>query len=234
MNKNYIETEIRKVSGFDQVSIKGNTCSTQIFITQGDVERLTIEAPLDYIHRLTSEVRDRMLTVRLGGNWLQELQEALANSLDRPHLIYRLEIREITFLEVQCAALVHLPKIETSNLRVKLNGIGDLCLDWLSAKKVEVYHAGSGNIRITGQVEEQTVVLNGLGVYIAPELESQRACVRISGTGMARINVHKDLDARLRGLGSLEYSGDAIVRSQISGPGQILKVAKASEEVESL
>lgn len=230
MNSTYAEKVIRQVSGFDQVSIRGNTCSAQVFITQGEGESLAIEAPPDYMSRLHSQVIDGKLTVRLEGSWLQGLQDALATGFNRPQLIYRLGVRQINYLEVQCAYFIHSPKIETPHLRVKLNGTGDFRLDWLSAKTLEVYHSGSGTVQLSGQVDDQTVVLNGIGSYIAPGLDSQRAHVRMTGTGMARIHVDQALDATLRGVGCLEYSGDAIIRTQVSGPGQIFKVEKFKEK----
>jgi len=228
MDKTYIET--RRVKGFDQVAIRGNTCSAQIFITQSEHEGLTIEAPIEHLQQLRSEVKDRKLTVRLGGSWLQELEYALTTCLNKPHIIYHLDVRELTYLEVQCAYKVHAPRLETSHLRVKLNGTGDFRLDRLSANTLEVRHSGCGIIQISGQVEEQTIVLNGIGSYVSPGLDSQRARVHIKGTGTARVHVNQALDATLRGLGNLEYSGIADVHKRISGPGQILHVAELSPE----
>ncbi len=228
MNKTYSET--RQVSDFDQVSIKGNTCNAQLFITQGKREGLTIEAPPEYLHRVRSEVRGGKLTIRLEGSWLQELEDAITSCLNKPHIIYKLVVREITQLEVQCAYIVQSSRIETPHLRVKLNGTGDFKLDWLSAKNLDIQHNGTGIMRISGQVDEQTIVLNGVGSYIAPGLECQRACVRMSGTGRARVHVEQMLDATLRGVGILEYSGHPAVSKRISGPGQILQVANVSKE----
>lgn len=230
MNKTYTQTETRQISDFDRVSIKGNTCSAQLLITQGPQEGLAIEAPPEYLDRLRSQVKDGKLTVRLQGSWLQELEDALATCPNKPHILYRLTVRQLTYLEVQCAFSVHSSGIETPRLQVKLNGTGDFKLDWLSAETLEVHHSGSGTMRISGQVEEQTVVLNGVGSYIAPRLDSQRARVRISGTGLARIQVSQALDARLRGVGILEYSGHPTVNKRISGPGQVLHIANVREE----
>jgi hypothetical protein len=231
VNKRYTQTETRQISDFDQVSIKGNTCSAQVLITQGQQEGLTIEAPPEYLDRLRSEVKDRKLTVRLQDSWLQELEDALATCLNRPHILYRLTVRQLTYLEVQCAYIVHSSRIETPHLHAKLNGTGDFKLDWLWAETLEVHHSGSGTMRISGQVEEQTVVLNGVGSYLAPRLDSQRALVRISGTGLARIQVSQTLDARLRGVGILEYSGHPTVSKRISGPGQVLHIADVGKGV---
>jgi hypothetical protein len=176
-------------------------------------------------------VKAGKLTVRRVGSWLQDLEDALATWMNKPHILYRLDVRELTYLEVQCAYIVHAPKIETPHLHVKLNGDGDFRLDWLSAEKLEVHHSGSGILRISGQVEEQSVVLNGVGSYIAPRLESQRARVRMRGASTARMHVNQFLDATLHGVGILEYSGRADVHKRISGPGQILHTAKVREEM---
>lgn len=231
MDTTKIQTETRQVSGFERVSIRGLTCSAQLTLTQGEREGLTVSAPPEYLQRLRSEVKDRKLTIRLAGNWLQELEYALTNWLNKPPILYRLDVRELTYLEVQCAYLVHAPRIETPHLIVKLNGDGDFRLDWLSAERLEVHHSGSGMLRISGQVEEQSVVLNGVGSYMAPKLDSQLARVRMRGVSSARMHVNQSLDATLHGVGVLEYSGTADVHKRISGPGQILHIAKRREEV---
>ena len=230
MNTKYTETETRPVSGFDRVSIRGLTYSAQIFITQGEREGLTIEAPPEYLHRLRSQVKDGKLSVRFDGSWLQELQDALRTSLNKPHILYHLDVRELTSLEVQCANLIHAPRIETPHLYIKLSGCGDFRLDWLQAERLEVYHAGSGLMQISGQVEEQSVVLNGVGSYIAPGLDSQNARIHIRGVGTARVHVNKLLEASIRGVGNLDYSGGAQVRQRISGPGRVLHIAKMRGE----
>lgn len=221
MNEMRTETELRLLSGFEQVSLWGNTCSAQLFIVQGEQEGLAIEAPPEYLRRVRSEVKDGKLTIRLKGNWLQELEDALSSCADRPPIIYRLTVRELTGLDVQCASMVYSSRIETPHLSIKLNGLGDFRLDWLTAEKLEVQHSGAGVMRVSGRVDEQNILLTGIGSYLAPELDCLRAGVRMSGAGVARLHVRQSLDINLRGVGSLEYSGDPVVRKRVSGPGQV-------------
>jgi hypothetical protein len=230
MNTTHIQTETRKVSGFERVSIRGNTCSAQLFLTQSEQEGLTIEAPPEYLNRLHSQVKDGKLTVRLRGSWLQELEDALATCMNRPHIVYHLKVRELTFLEVQCAYRVHASRIETQHLRLRLNGAGDFKLNWLLAESLEVHHSGTGTLRISGQVEQQSVVIDGLGSYLALGLESRRARVRLNGAGLARVRVSEELDANLRGVGVLEYNGQPRVSQRISGPGRVVHIANVSEQ----
>jgi hypothetical protein len=226
MNNTVTQTETRKVSGFDRVAISGNTCSARVYITQGEQEGLTIKAPPEYLRRLRSEVKGGRLTVRLEGSWLQELEDALSTCLNKPAIIYHLDVCHLTHLEVQCADFVHAPRLETTYLHVKLNGTGDFYIDWLAAESLEVRHAGAGILRASGKVEEQAVTLSGAGSYLAANLVSQRARVRITGPSLARMHVSEALEATLRGPGCLEYSGDANVSQRISGPGRIVQVVR--------
>lgn len=227
MNTSDVQTEIRQVTDFDQVFIRGISCCAKVFITQGERERLTIEATSEYLRRLRSEVKDGKLTVRLEGSWLEELEYALATGNDRPHIVYRLEVRALTCLDVQCAYSIYAARIETPHLSLRLDGAGDFRLDQLSAQTLDIHHSGAGSVQISGGVHEQTVVLNGVGRYIAAGLHSQRARVRMSGTGKACLQVAQELDVTLRGVGLLEYSGNPVVVKRISGPGQIQRVAEA-------
>jgi hypothetical protein len=230
MNTTHFQTEIRQVSGFEQVSIRGNTCSAQLFINQGEQEGLTIEAPPEYLNRLHSQVKDGKLTLRLRGSWLQELEDALTTCMNRPHIVCHLKVRELTSLEVQCAYRVHASRIETQHLCLRLNGVGDFKLEWLSAESLEVQHSGTGTLRVSGQVEQQSVVLDGVGSYLALGLESRRARVHLSGAGLARVRVSEELDASLRGVGILEYNGQPRVSQRISGAGRVVPIVYASEQ----
>lgn len=53
-------------------------------------------------------------------------------------------------------------------------------------------------------------------------LDSQRARVRLTWTGRACLHVAQELDATLRGMSLLEYSGEPKVSYRISGTGQVL------------
>jgi hypothetical protein len=230
VNESYIETEIRQVSSFERVSILGNTCRAQVFINQGEQEGLTIEAPPAYLDRLRSEVKDGKLTVRLHGSWRQELVDALTTCLNRPHIVYRLNVRRLNSLEVQCAYRVQASRIETLHLRLRLNGTGNFKLEQLSAQSLDVHHSGAGILSISGQVEGQSIVIDGAGSYLALGLDSQQARVRLSGAGLARVRVRRKLDARLSGVGILEYSGSPTVSKRISGSGRVVRIANAGEQ----
>jgi len=56
-------------------------------------------------------------------------------------------------------------------------------MDSLTASDLVVTVSGAGNVELAGEVEAQEVNLNGLGNYVAPDLESQAATMRISGVG---------------------------------------------------
>jgi len=63
------------------------------------------------------------------------------------------------------------------------------------------------NIELIRQVEAQEIDWSGLGNYNAPDLESQTASVRISGTG------------------NVEYFGNPEVTQEISGAGKVARLS---------
>jgi len=231
MDHESIMTEHRPVGGFDRVSLRGNACSTSLLILQGEKEGLTIEAPPGYLHRLSSEVTDRRLLLRLGGTWLQELEDAINSRYERPPIRCRLLVHQLTGLEIQCASLVCVPSLKTQNLQVKMNGAGDLRFGRLDAGSLEIEHNGTGTVRICGMVDQQAVRLNGMGDYLADDLVSSQAIVRIQGAGMARVRVDQALDAGIRGMGVLEYTGNPKLKKQIAGLGQVRHFEENQEAV---
>ena len=54
--------------------------------------------------------------------------------------------------------------------------------------------------------------------------DKKRSEIRISGHGEADVNVSKDLDVAISGMGTLRYRGDPKLNQSISGAGSVKRV----------
>jgi hypothetical protein len=205
-----VVTEERDVSGFDSVALSG---FGEVIITQGDKESLTVETDDNLMRYIETEVRGGTL----------ELGFTDDDILLRPSesIIFRLKVIDLSALDSSGAGRFEMDDLDADRLEVTLSGAGDIRMDSLSATDLVVTVSGAGNIELAGQVETQEVNLNALGNYVAPDLESQAATVRISGAGSASIWVHDTLDVTISGAGNVDYYGSPEVSKNISGVGKV-------------
>jgi hypothetical protein len=224
MIQNETVVETREMCDFDQVILRGDFCSAELTIEQGEHESLTIEAEPQHIPRIEAVVRERKLVIRHGGTWFERLADRLANAFEEPKMVLRLQLRELRSLDVACISSVHAPSIETDSLHMRQSGAGRLVIESLNAQDLEIEQTGAGLIEIAGQVQKQRVRLSGVGRYSASRLKSERTQVRVSGSSYARVNVSATLEAIVTGVGCVEYDGNPQIRTRITGAGSVVQI----------
>jgi Putative auto-transporter adhesin, head GIN domain len=104
---------------------------------------------------------------------------------------------------------------------LELDGFGQLTADNLNGETLSVQLDGAGSITVSGEVDRQTVEINGAGGYDAADLKSQEATVTHNGAGLAVVQVSDQLDATINGIGTVEYIGDPQVTKDVSGLGSV-------------
>lgn len=216
MTMNYRVIQNREVRGFDRVVLSVPNMMNQMQITQGEDESLTIEAREEVLSRITTTVRGGELAIRLDGSLLDKLGFALATSLTRPVVRYRLTVKNLAHLELTGFARADATDLRANSLSLKLNGAGGINVGSLTAKQVDVELQGAGRIELGGQVEEQKVTIQGPGFYEALDLKSRTARVSLKGLGRARVWVVHELGVKVRGLGRVEVRGTPKIKEDIS------------------
>ncbi len=210
--------EERAVSGFDRVRMQDFGV---LDIIQGQEESLTVEADLDVLEKVRTEVRDGELVLRVAGDWLDRIGTALTTGFRDRYLRYHLTVRSLKALLIAGAGRVTVGHLTSGQFVVRLSGAGDVALQSLVADRLEGELTGAGKLAIAGKVQEQQVTLSGAGKYAAQNLESQRAKVTMSGAGSATVWAVQELDVTLSGVGLIEYYGNPEVRQSAAGLGSI-------------
>ncbi len=126
--------------------------------------------------------------------------------------------RNITFSDVG-ELTYHVTVAELDSL--ELDGLSNITVDNLNGEALTVNLDGAGSITVSGEVDRQTVEINGAGKYDAANLKSREAVVTHSGAGLAVVQVSDQLDATLNGIGTVEYIGDPQVTKDVSGLGSV-------------
>jgi hypothetical protein len=205
-----VVTESRDVSNFSKVSLLG---IGELEISVGSSESLKIEAEENIIQKIKTEVK---------GDTLEISFEDHFNIMPTKPIRFLLTVKQLTGIEVSGAGNVKLADLQSDALDVVLNGAGNISASGLQLGHLDVELNGAGSFEVSGKITDQTVTLGGAGSYQAKDLESTSAKVTLSGAGSATLWVTGSLDAKLSGVGSLDYYGSpAKVSQDISGLGSI-------------
>ena len=224
MAANGVSTESRVVSGFDRVWLQVDGAVSELVVRQGEQESLIVTGRPDILSRVRTDVIDGRLSITLSGSWSEKLGRALATSLTRQWIRCDLTVNQLTGLEIGGLGRVHAHSISSERLALKLHGAGQVKVDSLDAGALQVDLNGACQMEVAGKVTEQRVVVEGMGHYRSPKLESRRATVEIRGTGKANVWATDKLDVMVRGMGSVEYHGAPKVRKNVTPMASVVRI----------
>jgi hypothetical protein len=111
-------------------------------------------------------------------------------------------------------------KADLAALNLEGSGIIDCASDVQSlTSQIE----GSGEIRINGSALNSDLKVIGSGHLRAGELNTDVCKANISGSGIIDTDVNNSLDVTIIGSGIVNYFGNPVITSYISGSGKIVK-----------
>ena len=163
-------------------------------IEQTGSESLAVEAGEDILPKIRIEVVNNRLIIGPKPNTTIHTTEPIC---------YKLTVKDLDALEVSGSGNVEAEGINTDRLAVTISGAGD--------------------VKIGGEADKQEINILGTSNYRAEDLESKEVKMGIVGSGSALVNVSEQLDARISGIGSVEYIGDPTVKQEVSGAGRVSK-----------
>lgn len=218
--------EVRDVARFDQVRFRG---PGTLKITQSDLspskkESLTIHAPAYVMKHVISEVKDGLLQVGYKSpkvTRLRVLQEVIS---------YDLCMKDVRKITVTGSGTVLAPDIDNDSISLEISGSGKAKLEQLTADSFVAVIHGSGHVRVEGDVETQSVVLNGNGAYDAENLVCDYAQVTLNGSGRAAVSVSDELNVAINGSGLVTYAGFPDISQSINGSGRLERRRRARRQ----
>jgi len=202
--------ESREVSDFTAVNLAsiGN-----VIVDYGEREALRIEAEENLLPYLESEVE--------GGTLTLGMREGV-NLLPTQGIFYYLTVREMDEVGVAGLGNIDVPRLEGTQVAIRISGAGDINVDEVQAKQLDVILSGLGNLNIDGgEVANSDIQLKGAGSYNAREMASDVVTVEVAGVGSAAVWARDALDASISGGGSVQYVGRPQVTQNISGLGEV-------------
>ena len=205
-----IASEGREVSDFSAVQLAG---IGTVVVDFGEKEMLRIEAEENLLPYLESEVE--------GGTLTLSIREGV-NIIPTQGIFYYLTVSDLDAISVSGLGNIDTPRLEGTQVAINVNGGGEINVDELHAKDLDVLINGLGDLTIGGgEAADQAINISGGGNYKASELASEVTNVSISGLGSADVWARDALDVEISGGGSVNYVGRPQVTQNISGLGEV-------------
>ncbi len=209
-NGNIVKQE-RNISNFSGLEVGG---AFRVFLTQGDEEKLVVEADENLLDIIETKVRGGILIISTNENIKQF----------KTMNIY-LTFKSIDDMEISGAC--HLSgenKFRFNDLDLDCSGASEVDIK-LSANSLNMDISGASSVDLYGSVEKISLDISGASSLDAYELETVNCYVEVSGAAGARISVSNELSAEVSGASKLRYKGNPkLISHEVSGAGSLKKV----------
>ncbi|MBE9467551.1 MAG: DUF2807 domain-containing protein [Bacteroidetes bacterium] len=208
-NNNVVKKE-REVSQFSGITISG---IFDVYISQGDKEKLIIETDDNIQKYIITDVRKGILNLQLTDN------------------VKRLKILNVYITVKELESLIILggnnvivsSALTTDELEVYLGGESNLSLNVL-AKKMECDITDAGIANFNGKVDFFDVRISDDAELNAFDLQVDVCKLKASGFSQAKINVINKLDMIVTGDCNVYYKGSPEIHNRVfSGGGFVIK-----------
>jgi len=207
-------SETREVGYFDKVELKrlGN-----VYITQGETNKLTIEAEDNLLPYLSTEVTNNELVIN-------KKRSTLAWIIKKKPINIYVTIKDVNELVVLGSGdITSNSLIETNSLKLKISGSGNINVN-TDTNYLETGISGSGGIVVNGIANTHNLYISGSGNVNALNLSTITTNIMISGSGNVKVNVIDELNIKISGSGNVQYIGDPEVNTSVSGSGSVKKI----------
>jgi hypothetical protein len=114
---------------------------------------------------------------------------------------------------------------------VHISGTGNVTLEKLDQRELELRISGSGQIEAHGSVERVSAHISGSGDVRLGDLAMKRLTTKISGSGNVEAAPKEEADITLSGAGRVNLlTRPASLHSKVSGSGRIIQPSVESAD----
>ena len=205
-----IINETRNVGSFEKVAVSG---SFDVFLVKGNEGKLDIKIEDNLLAYLVTEVDNGKLKIK----WKK------GTSINtRKAVIITVYFKDIEAVSLSGSGdIIGKDLIKSNNFEIAVAGSGDIKLN-VETNEMDAAISGSGDIDLEGSSENFTAAIAGSGDIDAVNLKTDKATLRISGSGGITITVINELIAKISGSGDIKYKGNPKIEDiKVSGSGDV-------------
>lgn len=188
-----------------------NNSNYTVYLKQTNKQEVTVEA-LTEIYNLTKiSVENGVLMINLERKPDDPNKSIWAKIDDiklNPTMKLYISVKNLDEIQVNGAGkVISENSLASSLLNLSLSGSGSMDLD-IKGDVVKAEVSGSGKLGIKGYATSLDAVVSGSGSLNAFNCPVEKAKVKVSGSGIAELNVSDNLDAMVAGSGSVKHKGN--------------------------
>jgi len=202
--------KIRNVGSFDGVGVSG---SFDVILVAGDEGKLELSVEENLEPYLITEVEDGSLKIK----WKKGV-----NIRTKNNTIVTVHFKNINSLAMSGSGdIISKDVIKGNSLKMAVAGSGDIKIE-MDVQMAKSAISGSGDIKLSGKATEFEAAVSGSGDIEAYDLKTEKAELKVAGSGSIGISVEKEIVARVSGSGDIKYKGQPRIEDiKVSGSGKI-------------
>jgi len=216
--------EERSVEPYERVILDG---IGHVDVTQGDVERLVVEAPEDLQSRIETRVEERTLTLRLR-------TRGFPIHLHGRSIRYEITMPEIRGLAIDGSGSIDAPRVTSESLDASIDGAGRIDIGSVEVHRLALDIDGSGRLSIaSAAAHDARFEIDGAGTIDVDHLVCHETQVSIDGQGRVVAKGTTDsLSIEIDGAGSVNARKmqARVADVSIDGVGKVTTWAEESLE----
>lgn len=204
---NFIKEE-RTVNNFTRLEIGG---AFKIYLSQGDQEKLVLEADAEEIGEIITEMSGGKLKISTKSGWGHRFHDMT---------IY-LTFKDLEYIDFSGAVeVVSENTLEFSDLQMDVSGAAEIDMSF-KADKFDAEFSGASEIDFRGFCRTGYIEISGASEFDAEGLEFEDLNIDLSGASEARVFATGNLRIDASGASSVRYKGGAKVSIDESGASSV-------------
>ncbi len=206
--------ELRTTGDFSRIDFE---VPGKIRFIKSETREIVIEAQRNIVEVIETRVREENLKISIRNNYTLRDHEDIVITVRAPY---------VTVIAMKGSGNLDIPGVfNPENGHLSLQGSGNITVNAVENKKLDISIAGSGNVDILdGAVNDLHLSISGSGNINMQGVDTDKATTHTSGSGTIKLSVNTELNAKISGSGDLYYNGSPIVNADISGSGKIRKL----------
>jgi hypothetical protein len=190
---NFIK-EARSVSNFSKLDIGG---AFKVYLSQGDQEKLEIEADTKEMSEIVTEVVGNKLKIYTKPGWGERFHD----------MTVYLTFKNLDYIEFSGAVEVKADKALTFNeLEMDISGAAEIDME-MKAEKYTAEFSGASEITFRGSCKTGNIEISGASEFRAEDLQFEDLTIELSGASEAKVFSTKRLRIDASGASEVRYKG---------------------------
>lgn len=206
-----VRAESRPAAGFDAVEVRGGM---NLVLRQDGREGVEVRADDNILPLIETRV-----VRRADGATLEIGPKPDVSWTSRNAVQVTVDLATLTALTLQGSSDARCEALRTPTLTLQVRGSGTVHLRKLDTDDLGVKLSGSGDLEVDGRARQFAVAVAGSGNVGAAGLVADTVSVSMAGSGGANVNARRSLAVSIAGSGDVVYTGDATVQTSIAGSG---------------